>query len=412
VAKPSRTLGRKSVKGHVQPEEPKTRERRPWGGSVFTRADRPGSLWIKWRDPVSGKRRQALGAGGTDDAAREQAERKLAEVTGRIAADVERGVRAVTARGFLAEYLPVFRTRVSAAHYENVASQLGGPEGDDGKRRGGFADWLGSLPLHAVGTDKIERFLASLQSGVDPVAPATVRRYAAALSGFFRAAVDANATRENPVRRARLPKAQQFEPHALTPADVDRILAQVPEHARAAFVLLADLGLRLGELLRLTWQHVLEDGSAVAVVGTKSGRTRTVFVPARSRELLAELRKMRPAPLRGSDVVVRRPRSKSRLQAIFREAAKAAGLPVAPDAEVGVRIHDLRHAYASALARNGIALSVVANLIGDSIAVTSSRYARHVPASEASRAVATLERRVSTPAPVPAGAAPPAAQSA
>lgn len=384
------------------PPEVKTRKRRDWGGTIFVRPDRPGTLWARWKDST-GKGR-VRNTGTTDRVA---AERLLAAWTGEVAEDVDRGVRKVTAREFLEkDFLPVLAKRVVPAHFANVASQLGGPVGADDKRHGGFCDWLGSLPLYEVGTDKIERYFADLQSGEDAVSPATVARYAAALSGFFRAAVDAKAARENPVRRARLPKVQQFEPHAMTPADVDRVISNVPEHARTAFVLLADLGLRLGELLALSWQHVAEDGSQVAIVGTKSGRTRAVPTPQRARELLVEMRKARVLPLRGMDFVVTRPRSKSRLQRLFRDAAKNAGLPVTPDSPVGVRIHDLRHAYASQLSRNGVALSIVASLIGDSLQVTSSRYARHVPASEAVRAVASLERRESTtPTQAPQGQA-------
>jgi len=427
--KPAETKGTNGAQG--TPAK-KTRERRPWGGSVFLRADKPGRWWIKFRDPSTGKRVQKVGAWGTDDAAKTEAARELAAATGKLAADVVRGVREVTAGEFIRrEFLPVLRARVVAEHAENVAAHLLGPlpepkpapkgakrrkrvklttQERDERRRGGFADFLGSLPLCDVGTDKVEHYLAKLRSGEDAVSPATVARFAASASAMFRAAVDANAARVNPVRRARLPKAQQYEPHAITPADVDRIIANVPANARAPFVLLADLGLRLGELLRLTWQHVAEDGSQIVVVGTKSGRTRAVPVPSRSRALLETLRAARVLPLRGEDLVIRKPCSESHLQRLFHDAANAAGLPVRPESRVGVRVHDVRHCYASALARNGVALSVVASLIGDSLAVTSSRYARHVPASEAARAVASLERRESTPETAPA--TPQAAQSA
>lgn len=402
------------------------RRSRAWGGTCWARSDKGGVYYLKFTG-ADGK--TVVRSAQTKD--RAEAERLLAKLTGETAADVERGVRRVTARSFCtAEFLPLLRARVAADHAENVASHLlgsfpelpesasleqraarrkllskGTAEERDEIRRGGFCGFIGDLPLYEVGTDKVELYLSRLRTGEGAVSPATVQRQAASLSGFFRAALDAGVVRDNPVRRARLPKVQQFEPHAMTPADVDRVIARVPDHARTAFVLLADLGLRLGELLALTWQHVAEDGSQVAIVGTKSGRTRAVPVPARARALLVSLRKARIAPMSGTDHVLAKPRSKSRLQRLFREAAKGAGLPVTPDSPVGVRIHDIRHAYASALARNGVPLSVIAALIGDSMQVTSSRYARHVPASAAVLAVATLDRPGSTASAAPAAPA-------
>lgn len=391
----------------------KTRKRRDWGGSLYLRADRPGQLWARWVDAAG--RRHVQGTGTVD---RVEAERFLARVTGAVAADEERGVRAVSVRSFaLAEYLPVLRSRVVPAHADGVASHVLGPlvaerakgvtaksetaRQRDERRRGGFADFVQAVALHDVSTADVERYFAKLRTD-GGASPATCARFAASLSGMFRAAVDAGAARENPVRRARLPKAQQFEPHAMTPEDVSRVIANAPANVRPALTLLADTGLRLGELLRLTWPHVADDSSQIVVATSKSGRTRAVPVPARSRAILDELRKTRVVPLRGADVVAAGPRagkswSKSRLQRLFRDAARAAGLPVTPDSPVGVRIHDIRHAYASALARNGVALSIVANLIGDSVQVTSSRYARHVPHSAAVLAVQTLEGRPAEP---------------
>lgn len=395
----------KSAAGTNDESEKKTRVRRPWGGTIFVRPDRPGTLWARWKDS-QGKTRVA----NTRTADPVEAERFLAVETGRVQADVERGVREITARDFATDiFLPIFSKSASPLHVAGVKAKLVR-----------FYKWTGSRPLHAITRSDIERFLALIQekgkdeegNDVDPVGPATVHRYAMALSAFFRSAVDAECALDNPVRGAKRPQVKQYAPIELTPEDVDRILSRADEDARPALTLLADLGLRCGELLSLTWAHVAKDGSAVTIArsdeqrrGTKSGESRTVPVPTRSREILAQLRAARVAPMAGPDLVfpqIRQPskrrartnlRSKSWIESAFREAAKKAGFPVRPDAAVGVRPHDLRHAYSSALARNGVALSIVAKLIGDSIAVTESRYAHHVPDNEAVRAVATLERR-------------------
>jgi len=323
-------------------------------GTLYLRPDRPVTFWARWKDSRGkGHNRNT----GTAD--REAAERFLAAETGKVHEDVVRGVREVTAREFAdGDFFPIFARSAAPSHVAGVRAKIDR-----------FAKWTGARPLHAITRNDVEKFLARIQE------------------------------------------------------------SSADEDARPALTLLADLGLRCGELLSLTWAHVADDNAAVAIArsaeqrrGTKSGKSRVVPVPARSRAVLAKLRSARVVPMIGADLVlpqIRKPskrrartslRSKSWIESAFRKAAKAAEFPVRPDVAVGVRPHDLRHAYASALARNGVALSVVAKLIGDSIAVTGSRYAHHVPQNEAVRAVTTLERRpaaegTSAQAAVPAPAA-------
>src|SRR5262245_4115224 len=121
-------------------DEPKPRTHRAWGGTVYERKDRPGSLWIKFADPVTGKRRQMLAAEGTDEKAREAAERKLAAETGRIAADEARGVRAIDLKKFTDdELMPIVRSRTVEAHADEVERHLHLA-----------ATWLGGRPMYAV----------------------------------------------------------------------------------------------------------------------------------------------------------------------------------------------------------------------------------------------------------------------
>ncbi len=405
TTKPAKGTKRAKRKGDTKAK----RTRRAWGGSVFTRAGRPGKLFIQFRDPATGRLVQRRAANRDDAQGYEEAERLLAVVTGARAEDIERGVRAVSVRRFVIdEFLPTFRARVAPAHAENVASHLlgkfkGHPTAPTKRRReptaserdeqrvGGFAASVADIALHEVTTRRVETYLAALRSGPDAVSPATCARVAASISAMMRAAVDAGSATANPVLRVKLARAQTFEPVVLTAADVENILGHASPRERVALTLLADLGLRLGELLELTWQRVAPDCSSVTVARSKSGKSRVVPTTPRARDLLLELRGERVAQLRGTDYVLPgKGRSKSTVQRAFRRAAEAAGLPIADGETVGVRTHDLRHAYASQLARNGVALSVVASLIGDSLMVTSARYARHVPASVAAAAVATL----------------------
>jgi integrase len=67
----------------------------------------------------------------------------------------------------------------------------------------------------------------------------------------------------------------------------------------------------------------------------------------------------------------------------LKRAAVAAGFPT-------LHLHDLRHAYASALARAGVAPGVIGTLLGDRTPAIVFRYSRHAPKSAEAEAVGLL----------------------
>ncbi len=62
------------------------------------------------------------------------------------------------------------------------------------------------------------------------------------------------------------------------------------------------------------------------------------------------------------------------IKAAWPAICRAAGL-AGPDGKPTVRIHDLRHTYASILASSGLSLPIIGALLGHSQAATTQRYA-------------------------------------
>lgn len=143
----------------------------------------------------------------------------------------------------------------------------------------------------------------------------------------------------------------------LTPAQV-RKLMRGTDSLTADMILFAALtGLRRGEMLRLTPDNIR--GTLIVLDSTnKSGRPRTVPMPPEAARIAR-----RRVPF-GMGVPLFNKR--------FRAARVAAGLP-------HVRMHDLRHTFASWLVQAGESLSSVRDLLGHSSSAVTDRYAHLAP---------------------------------
>jgi integrase len=129
-------------------------------------------------------------------------------------------------------------------------------------------------------------------------------------------------------------------------------------------------GARLGEVLGLTWDQLdLAAGVWTKPSShTKQKREHRVPLSAPARQLLVDIH----ATSEPSPYVFRAHFGESRPAGDIRGAwaalCKTAGIS-------GVRIHDLRHTYASMLASAGLSLPVIGALLGHTKPQTTARYA-------------------------------------
>ena len=155
----------------------------------------------------------------------------------------------------------------------------------------------------------------------------------------------------------------------------------VDPHAVAAIRLLLFTGARLREILDLTWKHVDLGRELLFLPDSKTGK-KTIVLNAAALEILQQLRQTVAADrarLEGfviKGLVDDQPRAdlKRPWTAIRRHA----------DLE-GVRLHDLRHTFASIGAGASLGLPVVGKLLGHSQPQTTARYA-HLDADPLRRA--------------------------
>jgi integrase len=135
--------------------------------------------------------------------------------------------------------------------------------------------------------------------------------------------------------------------------------------AIAAIRLLTLTGARLSEILTLQWEHVSEEHGCLMLPDSKTGRKAVRLSPP-ALALLHSIPR-----LEGNPYVIcgEKPgRHSVNLEKPWRRIRKAARLD-------DVRLHDLRHSFASVAASGGQSLVVIGKMLGHSQPATTARYA-------------------------------------
>jgi integrase len=167
----------------------------------------------------------------------------------------------------------------------------------------------------------------------------------------------------------------------LTGEEMQRLTAALDgysnQSAANVFRLLAWTGARLGETVRATWAQIDLDANRwnKPHANTKQKRDHSVPLSAPARQLLLNIRKLQPEGETRIFPGVRR------LQYAWETIRAQVDLRT-------VRIHDLRHNYASVLINSGHDLPVVGRLLGHSSIAITQRYS-HLYEDTLARAVDT-----------------------
>lgn len=130
------------------------------------------------------------------------------------------------------------------------------------------------------------------------VAATSVRREMIILSAMFEIAVNEwQWMPSNPLKTVRKPSPAPARRRGITQAEIDAILANLEpmrtgKQVSAMFLLSLETGMRLGELLSLTWDCVSDKSARLRE--TKNGDVRHVPLSAKAREIIASRRDIDP----------------------------------------------------------------------------------------------------------------------
>jgi integrase len=174
----------------------------------------------------------------------------------------------------------------------------------------------------------------------------------------------------------------------LSPAELARLGEALAAYdgspyAVAAVNLLVFTGARLGEVLGLQWEWIDFERGEARLPDSKTG-AKTLHLPPPARAVLADLPR-----LDGNPYVIAGAKEGAalvNLEKPWRAIRKAAGLD-------DVRLHDLRHAFASVAASSGMGLPIIGKMLGHTQAATTARYA-HLASDPVKAAAAAVAGKI------------------
>jgi integrase len=168
--------------------------------------------------------------------------------------------------------------------------------------------------------------------------------------------------------------AEEKRERFLSPAELKRVGEVFKEmesegielpSAIAAARLLILTGCRLGEIMTLKWEHVDFAGKALRLPDSKTG-AKVVHLGQPAVDVLEKINKLEKNPW---VIVGTLPGARlTDLQPFWQRVRARAGLK-------DVRIHDLRHTFASTAVASGQGLPMIGKLLGHTQVQTTARYA-------------------------------------
>lgn len=259
---------------------------------------------------------------------------------------------------------------------------------------------LGRRRLDDVRRPDIER-LHSLW--LDQMAPASANRVLASVKALFSHAVRMEVLAKSPAEGVKAHRENNARQRCLSGEELHKYIAAVAEepnpHLRGLIQLLLATGMRRGEAMTAKWEHVDLATKSLLLPQTKSGKQRTVLLNEQAAAILAGLPRVRgnpyvfPGNKPGTHI--------TEPKFAHERACKRAGIK-------NLRIHDLRHTFASLAVSNGASLYTVQALLGHASPIMSQRYA-HLASDvlrQGSQQVSNILAAATAPTPMPPPAAP------
>lgn len=249
---------------------------------------------------------------------------------------------------------------------------------------------MASRRLSQITSDEVEALKVSLLA--KKRTPQTIRNIFSLLRTLFSRAADWGMyTGPSPLIGVKLPKVDNRRLRFLSEQEASMLLEELRQRSEAIYqicLLSLHTGMRMGEIFSLRGDRIDLENGIIHALDAKAG-TRAVHM---TDTVKAMLKKVIPAdkgallfPARGGGV-------KNQLGDTFKRAVDALKLNEGvEDPRLKIVPHTLRHTYASWLAKRGVPLYVIAELMGHSTLEMTRRYAKLAP-DQKQEAVAMLDK--------------------
>jgi integrase len=206
--------------------------------------------------------------------------------------------------------------------------------------------------------------------------PASINRELATLKKAFNLAVkEWEWCRDNPVSRVSMEQEHNQRDRWLSTEEETRLLRGCSPWLLDLVIFALHTGMRMGEILALTWRGVDFTRRTVMVFRSKNGERRTIPLNQTVMDVLrqkAKIRSLETELVFCSQAFT--PMESGHLRRAFRLALGKARID-------DFHFHDLRHTFATRLVQAGVDLYKVQRLLGHKSPVMTQRYAHHYPES-------------------------------
>lgn len=218
--------------------------------------------------------------------------------------------------------------------------------------------FFGDRLLTDISADDVEDFRAGrTRKDGTPAALSTINWDHAVLKAMLNKAVKRDVLTVNPASRVSLPNPQNERDRILKDEEWTRLYAEAADHLKPILLTGFRLGMRLGEILTLTWDRVDRERGLLTLraMDTKTKQPRRVPMTA---DLLATFRGLHRVRYLGQDrVFLRDGKPIADIRTAFANAKERAKVK-------DFRFHDLRHCAATALRRSGVDNTTAMTIIG------------------------------------------------
>jgi len=190
----------------------------------------------------------------------------------------------------------------------------------------------------------------------------TVNRESSCLRLIFQKAISWGYLIENPMKGLKpFSEKDNYMERVLSPGEEKRLIENCASKAvKECIVFGLNTGMRLGEILSLEWKNVSLEQRAILVTMTKSGKNRKIPI---NDTLYSLLTRLHDNGRNGNGRIF----PYVNVYWSFKKAARLAGIPE-------VRLHDLRHTFATRLIESGVDIITVRDLLGHSHSIVTERY--------------------------------------
>lgn len=233
---------------------------------------------------------------------------------------------------------------------------------------------FGNVRLNALNRMELEAFHMAIKA--EGLAGATADHFLKQIRHMLNYAVQLEMIEKNPAARIRLFKEDNKVTRFLSPDELKRLVGIITSRKDCVvselILFLLSTGARLGEGLKATFGQVDFHNRVWTIPATnsKSKRTRVVNLGPVAHDLIYRLYSARPEPVDKSEFVFRSYVTGDPIRNVHKVWET-----ICRDANLqSLRIHDLRHTYASMLAQEGHTLLEIKEQLGHQDISTTLRY--------------------------------------